>query len=80
MHRRINITLPEDTLRLIDRAADKRNRSRFIDVAVRQFVRRMRGARLKRLLEEGARQRAERDLLLAEEWFGLDEEVWETRR
>ncbi len=80
MHRRINITLPEETLRLMDRAADKRNRSRFIDAAVRQFVRQMRRARLKKLLEEGARRRAERDLLLAEEWFGLDQEAWETRR
>ncbi len=80
MHRRVNITLPEETIHLIDRAAARGDRSRFIDQAVKHFVHEMRRARLKKLLKEGAVRRAERDLLLAEEWFGLDEEAWQTNR
>lgn len=38
MHRRINITLPEETVRLIDRVAAKGDRSRLIDEAVRHYV------------------------------------------
>jgi metal-responsive CopG/Arc/MetJ family transcriptional regulator len=37
MHQRINITLPEKTIRLIDRVAQ--NRSRFIDQAVKHYIR-----------------------------------------
>ncbi|MBI1894764.1 MAG: ribbon-helix-helix protein, CopG family [Candidatus Rokubacteria bacterium] len=80
MHRRVNITLPEETIRLIDRAAARGDRSRFIDQAVRHLVHEMRRAKLKTLLKEGAVRRAERDLLLAEEWFSLDEEAWQRNR
>jgi CopG family transcriptional regulator/antitoxin EndoAI len=76
-HHRINITLPEDTLRLLDRVAPKGDRSRVIDAAVRHFVETRGKANLRKQIAEGARQRAERDLLLAEEWFGVDEETWQ---
>src|SRR5229473_83098 len=72
---RINITLPEDTLRLLDRVAPKGDRSRVIDAAVRHFVETRGKANLRKQIEEGARRRADRDLLLAEEWFGIDEEL-----
>jgi CopG family transcriptional regulator/antitoxin EndoAI len=77
MHRRVNITLPEDTLRLIDRAVDQGNRSRFIDEAVRHFVHTQTRAQLRKLLKEGAQRHAARDRALAEEWFPLDEEAWQ---
>jgi CopG family transcriptional regulator/antitoxin EndoAI len=77
MHRRINITLPEETLRLIDRVTKKGDRSRFIDEAVRQFARARAQKRLRDELKEGALKRAKRDLSLAEEWFIFDEEAWQ---
>ena len=80
MHRRVNITLPEETIRLIDRAAARGDRSRFIDQAVKHFVQKTGRAKLKKLLREGAVRWAERDLLLTEEWFGLDEEAWQRNR
>jgi len=76
MHRRVNITLSEETLRLIDRAAEKGDRSRFIDEAIKYFVRSSTRSALRELLKKGAVKRAERDLLLAEEWFDIDDEVW----
>lgn len=65
MHKRVNVTLPEETIRLIDRSANHGNRSRFIDEAVKYFVREHGRTRLRQLLEEGAARRAARDLALA---------------
>ena len=79
MHRRVNITLPEATLRLMDRAVDQGHRSRFIDEAVRQFIRTHSRAQLRKRLKEGAQRHAARDRALAEEWFSLDEEAWHKR-
>ncbi|MGH7815924.1 MAG: ribbon-helix-helix domain-containing protein, partial [Candidatus Binatia bacterium] len=76
MNQRINITLPEETLTLVDRVAEKGDRSRFIDLAIKYYVEAMGKAKLKKLLKEGAIARAERDLRLAEEWFNLEEEAW----
>jgi CopG family transcriptional regulator/antitoxin EndoAI len=76
-HHRINITLPERTLRLIDRVAKRGDRSRFIDRAVRHFVETTVYKRLEAELEEGYRARADHDVEMAEEWFRLDEEAWQ---
>jgi len=76
MYQRINITLPEETLGLIDRIAEKGDRSRFIDRAVKYYVEAIGKSKLKKLLKEGAVARAERDLHLAGEWFALEEERW----
>lgn len=76
MHRRLNITLPEETVRLIDRVAAKGDRSRLIAEAVVHYVRTTGRTRLRRRLREGAIRRAQRDLRFAREWFSLDEEAW----
>lgn len=80
MHKRVNVTLPEETIRLIDRSANHGNRSRFIDEAVRHFVRSHGRTQLRRLLEEGAERRAARDLAIVEEWFPVDKDAWRKRR
>jgi len=72
MHRRINITLPEETIRLIERVAKKGDRSFLISEAVHRYVASVGKTRLRRLLKEGARLNADRDLKLAEEWAGLE--------
>ncbi len=76
MYQRINITLPEETLGLVDQIAEKGDRSRFINQAIRYYVEAMSKAKLKKLLKEGAIDRAERDLQLVEEWISLEEEAW----
>jgi CopG family transcriptional regulator/antitoxin EndoAI len=76
MYQRINITLPKETLGLIDRIVNKGSRSRFIDRAIKHYVDAIGQKNLKKLLKEGAIKRAERDLRLAEEWFTLEEEAW----
>ena len=76
MHRRLNITLPEETIRLIDRASAKGDRSRLIDDAVKYFMSQRRRLNLRAALKEGAQKRARRDLNLAEDWFLIDDEPW----
>lgn len=80
MHRRINITLPESTLRLIDRVASKGDRSFLISEAVQHYVASVGRARLRRLLKEGALRRAERDRSFTEAWGGIDEAAWREGR
>ena len=75
MHRRLNISLPEETVQMMDRIAKTGGRSRLIDEAVREFVQRRQKASLKKQLEEGARCRASRDLAIAEEWSLPEDEV-----
>jgi CopG family transcriptional regulator/antitoxin EndoAI len=67
MRKRINITLPEETLELIDRVTEHGDRSRFIDEAVRHYIQETGRTNLRNRLKEGVIRRAERDLQLAEE-------------
>jgi CopG family transcriptional regulator/antitoxin EndoAI len=76
MHRRLNITLPEETIRLLDRVVRRGDRSRLIADAVEQYVEAMGRERLRKLLKEGALRRAARDREIAAEWFRQDEEAW----
>jgi CopG family transcriptional regulator/antitoxin EndoAI len=80
VNQRINVSLPEETLRLLDRVAGKGDRSRFIDEAVRYYIDEKGRHELKKRLKEGAIRRASRDLHLTEEWFPLEEEVWNDGR
>lgn len=77
MHHRVNITLPEETLRLIDRVTKKRNRSRFINEAVKRYLKQIGRGNLRKQLEEESVKWADYDLRLAVEWFPLDEEAWQ---
>ena len=78
MHQRINITLPADTVRLLDRIAPKGDRSRFIDEAVREQAKRAVKSKLRKELKDGYLRENETNRQLAEEWFLLDEEAWQT--
>lgn len=69
MNRRLTITLPEQTVRMLDRAVSRGQRSRLIDEAVRRFINDQGRANLREELELGAKDRSERDREIAEEWF-----------
>lgn len=77
MNKRLNITLPEQTVRLMDRVAGKGRRSSLIDRAVRRYVKEETKANLRKLLAEGYEANADFDLQLAKEWFPVDEEAWQ---
>lgn len=80
LRQRVNITLPRTTLQLLDRVVPKGKRSYFIDEAVREFVNERSREHLKAKLKEGALKRRDRDLNLAEEWFIIDDQVWQKGR
>ena len=80
MRRRLNISLAEETVRLIDRMAKKGDRSRLIAEAVTQYAGKLARTRLRKQLKEGALRRGERDVQIAEEWFALEEEAWPKHR
>ncbi len=71
MNRRLTITLPEQTVRMLDRAVSRGQRSRLIDEAVRRFINDQGKANLREQLELGAKVRSERDREIGEEWFVL---------
>lgn len=79
MHQRINITLPETTVRLLDEKAPNGSRSRFIDQAIRHFIQTQSRNRLREALKEGAIARAARGSKMVEAWFALDEEAWQPK-
>jgi len=80
MNKRLNITIPEETVRLIDRAVPKGSRSRLIDEAIRQYLATVGRATIRKKLEEGYRRNAAQDLEIAAEWFAAEDDVWRQGR
>jgi metal-responsive CopG/Arc/MetJ family transcriptional regulator len=73
--RRVNISLSDETLRLLDRVVPKGGRSQLIERAVRAYISAEGRTTLKQQIVEGAKVRSARDLALVSEWFTLEEEV-----
>lgn len=76
-YRRLNITLPDTTVSLLDKVTNKGERSNFIDIAIRTYVTQTRQEDLRERLKQGALARGERDLELAGEWFDVEDEIWQ---
>jgi len=77
MSKRINIVLPEQTIRVLDRLASRGNRSRFISEAVLHYVDSRSKANLRERLKQGALANAKLDLDIAKEWFPAEQEAWQ---
>jgi CopG family transcriptional regulator / antitoxin EndoAI len=76
MSKRINIVLPDTTVKILDRVAPKGDRSRFISQAVLHYVESVGKRNLREQLKAGYKANAERNLEIAAEWFPLEEEAW----
>lgn len=76
-HKRLNITLPESTVALLENVADKGERSVFIDVAIKSYIKQIKQESLREGLKAGAIARSRRDLSVSEEWFDVEEELWQ---
>ena len=75
MSKRINISLPDQTLAVLDRVAPKGERSQFISRAVLHFVESQGKATLRERLKAEALANDGRDARIAAEWFPLEEEA-----
>ena len=78
VHKRINITLPESTVALLETVANKGERSTFIDKAIKTYIKQSKQNSLREQLKEGAIVRSERDANLSNEWFEIEEELWQS--
>jgi CopG family transcriptional regulator/antitoxin EndoAI len=80
MSRRVNIVLPDATVKILDRIAPRGDRSRFISQAVLHYVQTRSAANLRERLKQGALANTKLDLEIAEEWFAVEQELMaETR-
>jgi CopG family transcriptional regulator/antitoxin EndoAI len=77
MSKRINVMLPELTVKVLDRVAPKGDRSRFISEAVLHYVQTQSKANLRERLKQGALANAKLDLEIAKEWFPVEQEAWQ---
>lgn len=77
MSRRLNIILPETTVKTIDRLARPGERSRFIDKAVRHYVSHQSDEALRARMEQTAIRDQDLDRQVAEDWFAVDHEAWQ---
>ena len=77
MSQRINVILPDSTLKVLDRVAGKGDRSRFISQAVLHYVQTHGAANLRERLKQGALANAKLDLKIAEEWSPVEQEAWQ---
>ena len=77
MNKRLNIVLPETTVRTIARLVKPGERSRFIDRAVRHYVATQSTEALKAQLERTAVRDRDLDRQVAEEWSAADQEIWQ---
>ena len=75
MRKRINITLSEETIGLLDRVAPKGQRSQVIDAAITSYVAANSRRNLRKRLREGALAGAERDMEIAEEFAGIEDDL-----
>lgn len=73
MTERINVILPTQTIRVLDRIAPKGNRSSLIDTAIRYYVTNQAKNNLAKRVQAGAQVNAQRDLELAQDWFALED-------
>ena len=77
---RINVTLPQETLYLLDKVSEKGDRSRLVNNAVRFYINEISKINIKKNLREGAMKRKKRDLSLAEDWFHVESETWQNNQ
>ncbi len=78
-HKRVNVTLPEHTLELLNSVAKKGQRSGFVNRAVHFYIQEIGQSTLREQLRKGAIVHASRDLSLAKDWFPLEEELWQKK-
>ncbi|HLH19627.1 MAG TPA: hypothetical protein VKX45_20560 [Bryobacteraceae bacterium] len=75
--KRINVILPEATLRSIDRLSRPGQRSRFIERAVQHYIATASPEALEERLKRAALRDRDLDLEIANDWYAVDQEEWQ---
>ena len=74
---RLNITLPGNLVRQLDRIVGPRKKSRFIAQILRRSLESIRKREIEKLLEEGYRSRREESRDLSRQFETIDIEGWD---
>ena len=74
---RMNITIPEQLARKLDRLVSPRRKSRFIVQSLEEYIHRMEREELKAKLKEGYKVRGDEGLRIAEDFRKVDLEGWD---
>jgi CopG family transcriptional regulator / antitoxin EndoAI len=77
MAKRINVILPEATVRTLNRLARPGQRSRFIERAVQHYVTTASAEALQERLKQAALRDRDLDQEIAGDWFAVDQEQWQ---
>jgi CopG family transcriptional regulator / antitoxin EndoAI len=77
MTKRLNIVLPETTVKTIDRLARPGERSRFIDKAVLHYVATSSPEALHERLKAACIRDRDLSLEIANDWYAVDQEQWQ---
>jgi len=74
---RMNITIPEQLARKLDRLVSPRKKSMFIVKSLEEYIQGMEREELKARLKEGYKVRRDEGLRIAEEFRKVDLEGWD---
>ena len=74
---RLNITIPKDLARELNKLVGSRKKSKFIAETLRQRIEKMKNEELQELLEEGYKTTKQESLVIAKEFELVDLEGWD---
>ncbi len=74
---RLNITIPEELSRQLDKLVGPRKKSHFIAEALRQRIGEIQEQELNKILEKGYKARKQENLSIAREFESADMEGWD---
>jgi len=74
---KLNITIPEELARQLDKLAGSRKKSRFIAEALRKRIGEIQEQELNKILEEGYKVRSRESLSIAKDFESVDLEGWD---
>ena len=74
---RLNITIPEEVARQLDRIVGARGQSRFIAETLRKRIQEIEEQKLQQMLEEGYKARKRESQSIAKEFEPVDLEGWD---
>ena len=77
MAKRINVILPDATIRIIDQLAKPGERSRLIDKAVQHYATTRSAEAVREQLKQAAIRDRDLDSEISEEWTAVDREAWQ---
>ena len=74
---RLNITIPKDLARELNKLVGSRKKSKFIAETLRQRIEKMKNEELQQLLEQGYKATKKESLAMVKEFEQIDLEGWD---